>query len=223
MPWVLHTWDAELGYTGADLESRPPGGPVVQRPETMGGNPMWGVYMVTDQQNTGIHIFPHSMFEWRSAAYAIDPDDIESLLQAVLHEPFMPNTNDPLTAHDPLAMQYARDTHSWPDTWTPGVPDEDRRQAYMERIRWVRERIGTVEPAAQEDRQGALEYVGSSRIAPADPLDPIREQTRLDPIRVAAKRSYMDYRRATLAGPVVPTYDLKPPLAFIGMQPPEVQ
>lgn len=217
--WVMEAWDAELGYTGADLEARPPGGPAFRSPEMMGGNPLWGVYLVTEDGKSGVHIFPHSTFEWRSAAHGIDPDDIDSLLEVILHESFIPNPHDPLTAHDPLTTQFARDTHGWPTVWTPGVPDEDRRQACMERIRWVRERIVTIEPAAREDRQGALEFVGSTRVAPEHPLDPIRQQARLDPIRVAGKRAYLDWRRATLNGPVPPSFDLKPPNAFIGNTP----
>ncbi|MFI7630280.1 hypothetical protein [Microbispora rosea] len=217
--WVMEAWDAELGYTPADLESRPPGGPARRSPEVMGGNPLWAVYMVSPDGAAGVHIFPHATFEWRSAEHGIDPDDIDSLIDVILHESFIPQPGDPLTAHDPLTVQFAADTHGWPTPWTPGVPDEDRRQACLERIRWVRERIGAIEPAARTDRQGALEFVGSARTAPAHPLDPIREQTRLDPIRVAGKRAYLDWRRAALAGPVAPSFDLKPPNAFIGMKP----
>ncbi len=82
----------------------------------------------------------------------------------------------------------------------------------------MRERIGAVEPAAQDDRQGALLYVGSQRTAPPDPLDPIRQQARLDPIRVAGKKAYLDYRRSALDGPAVPSFELKPPNTFMGMK-----
>ncbi|MFC7108073.1 hypothetical protein ACFQQB_51330 [Nonomuraea rubra] len=161
----------------------------------------------------------HSMLEWRSSAYGIDPDDVETLLDVCFHEWFFPNPNDPLIVHDEVATQILRETRDLPSVWTPGVSDEARRDAHLEKIRLVKERVARVEAAPRQDRQDALLFVGSARVAPSDPLEPIKAHTRLDPIRVAGKKQYLEWRRATADGPVTPTFELKPPATFRGMVP----
>ncbi|WP_186404078.1 hypothetical protein [[Actinomadura] parvosata] len=79
-----------------------------------------------------------------------------------------------------------------------------------------------IAPAPQPERQGALEFVGSARVAPADPLTPIKELTRIDPVRVAGKRAFLDWVRATAEEPARPSFFVKPPATFVGMKPNEV-
>lgn len=216
-PYVSLAWDAEMGYSRASLAARPPGGPAEVPTTATGADPVWGVWMTDPAGRTGVLIFPHSTFEWRSAEWGIDPDDVPTLLDVVLHEGYLPWPDDPLVHQDPVAVEILRDTQGWPDCWTPGVPDEDRRQAHLERIRMVKERRMRVDPARRQDRQDALVYVGSQRRAPADPLEPITTATRLDPVRVAGKRAYLDWKRATArSGPLPSSYELKPPATFAG-------
>ena len=213
---LAHIWDAELGYTRVQLEQRPPGGPVQIHPETIGADPVWGVWMVTAAGDTGVHVFPHSTLEWRAAEHALDPDDVATIVDVILHERFLPSADDPLDLEHSAAAEILRETRDWPTVWTPGVPDEDRRQACLERIRLVKEKIGRMEAAPRAQRQAALKFVGSPRVAPKDPLEPILSQARLDPVRVQSKRAYLDWRRANLKGPVTPTYSLKPPGMHVG-------
>ncbi|MGI5161382.1 hypothetical protein [Microbispora sp. CA-102843] len=216
-PFVRHAWDAELGYSRVSLAARPPGGPVDTPPNVAGADPVWGVWTTDpDGHGTLVHIFPHATFEWRAAEYALDPDDVPTLLDVILHEGAIPDPGHPVASNNPAALQFLRDTHGWPTCWTPGVPDEDRRQAYLERIRMVKDRFLRHEAAPRKDRQGALVYVGSKRVAPADPLEPILSQTRIDPIRVAGKRGYVEWARATQDGPLPSSYSLKPPATFAG-------
>ncbi|MFI5687909.1 hypothetical protein [Streptomyces sp. NPDC051636] len=35
------------------------------------------------------HVFPKATLEWRAAEYGIDPTDVDTLLDVVLHEPFL--------------------------------------------------------------------------------------------------------------------------------------
>ncbi|MEV0821964.1 hypothetical protein [Nonomuraea rubra] len=216
---IMHVWDAELGYSTVHLANRPPGGPVEIPPGTTGGEPVWGVWAVDPGGREGVWLIQHSQMEWHSSAYAIDPEDVATLLDVAFHEWFLPNPNDPLALQDLVAAQILRETSDFPSVWTPGVPDEARREAHLERIRLVKERIARVEAAPRQDRQDALLYVGSRRVAPADPLEPIKTQTRLDPVRVAGKRAYLEWRRATADGPVTPAFELKPPATFTGMVP----
>lgn len=206
--WTL--WDSELSY-----------GPVYHsqkdavRANPMGAEPLWGVAVVKSDGSRFLKTFPHSTLEWRSAEYGIDPDDKDTLLDVVLHEDYIPREDDPLALMDPTSAKVLAVTRGMPTCWTPNVSDKDRLDAHLTRIAAVKKYRLRLEPASVEDRQGALAYVGSSRIAPADPLDPIRA-TQLDPIRVEARRLAVTWARS--AGTVPrPDFLLKPPDAFMGM------
>ncbi|GAB2918765.1 hypothetical protein ACFMQL_20590 [Nonomuraea fastidiosa] len=215
MSSVMQVWDAELGYSRAAIERRPDGGPITIDPATPGGEPMWGVWMTNPAGGTGVMIMPHSIFEWRSAAYGIDPEDHETLLDVVLHEIGIPDPANPPLEPDPAHTAIMEATRDLPTCWTPGVPDRDRLAAHLERIRLVKEHLFRMGPAPRADRQGALEFVGSSRVAPPDPLEPIRSTMRLDPVRVEAKRMALDWGRETSHRSVMPTFARKPPSTFL--------
>ncbi len=219
MPDVVEIWDAELGYSHTTL-SQPPHmqDPPVLVPDGS-AEPLWGVYLVNSAGQNGIHVFPNAALEWRSAEHAIDPEDVDTLLDVVLHEGGLPDRNDPLAYQDPEALAVLKDIDDLPTTFTPGVSPAERRAACLARIASVKQHRFLVTPAAQQDRQAALVFVGSSRQAPPDPLAPIREAVRLDPARVAAKRAFLDWQRQTVSQPVAPTFYVKPPATFVGMQP----
>lgn len=40
------------------------------------------------------HLFPKATLEWRAAEFGIDPDDVDALLDAVLHEAFIDDVED---------------------------------------------------------------------------------------------------------------------------------
>ncbi|MFI6813287.1 hypothetical protein ACIBG7_12785 [Nonomuraea sp. NPDC050328] len=215
---TLHIWDAELGYSHTTLARQ------VETSEHQpiipdGAEPMWGVYFVQpDTAMHGTHSFPHVTFEWRAAEYGIDPEDVDTLLDVILYEPYIPNPDDALAWQQPETAKILAATRGLPTCWTPGVPDHERLAAHQERLRQVKLHRLTLEPAARTDRQGALEFVGSRRMAPTDPLDPIRSQTRLDPVRVAARRLAVDWQRETQGYGAPATFTLKPPATFAGMQ-----
>ncbi|MFG3438317.1 hypothetical protein ACGF0J_13830 [Nonomuraea sp. NPDC047897] len=215
MPKIMHVWDAELGYSRAAIEARPDGGQVEIDPGTPGAEPMWGLWMTNPVGAVGVMVMPHSIFEWRSAAYGIDPDDIDTLLDVALHEMGIPSPSDIPTIPDPAHAAILDATRDLPTCWTPGVSDEERLAAHLERIRLVKQHRFVIQPAALADRQGALEFVGSPRAAPTDPLEPIKAQVRIDPVRVAAKRLSLDWARETSARTPEPHFGLKPPLTFL--------
>ncbi|GAA0403146.1 hypothetical protein GCM10009530_63920 [Microbispora corallina] len=216
MPNVVQLWDAELGYTAAALESRPDGGQVQIDPSTIGGaEPLWGLWATNAGGSPGVMIMPHSIFEWRSAEYGIDPDDWDTLFDVILHHAAVPNPGDPMALMDPGAAAVLEATHGLPTVFTPGVSEADRLAAARERVRLVKQHILRVEPAPRKDRQGALDFVGSKRRAPADPLAPIKTQARIDPIRVAGKRAFLDWHRASSTRVTRPRYGLVPPATFV--------
>jgi len=213
---TLQVWDAELGYSRVALEARPDGGPVAEvDPSTVGAEPMWGVWMTNAEGGVGVMVMPHSLFEWRCAEYGIDPDDLDTLLDVALHEPGIPHPDDPGTQVDPAAAAILEQTRGLPTWATPGVSAKTRLEAHLERIRLVKQHRLLVEMAPRPERQGALDFVGAARVAPVDPLEPIRGQARIDPIRVASKAMALDWRRETTARTVRPNFTLKPPLTFL--------
>lgn len=65
-------------------------------PET----PCWAVDMRKPDGGTYRHVFPKDTLAWRAAEYGLDTADTAALLDVVLHEPFAPNPDDPITAAD---------------------------------------------------------------------------------------------------------------------------
>ncbi|MEV4078944.1 hypothetical protein AB0J43_01455 [Nonomuraea fuscirosea] len=215
MAEVHEIWDAELGYGPLSFLKRD-----VLRERPIGAEPLWGVAKVEPTGDRMLHVFPHSVLEWRAAEYAIDPDDIDTLLEVVLYEPYMPREDDPLAMTDQLMAAVLDDVRGLPTCWTPGVPDADRRAAHLERVAAVRRHLVELVDAPRPQRQAALEYVGSDRVAPVQPLDPIRAQTRLDPVRVASRRMAVEWERSAGDRNRRPSYSAKPMNTIMGMQPP---
>ncbi|GAA5046633.1 hypothetical protein HNP84_009761 [Thermocatellispora tengchongensis] len=207
-------WDAELAYSHTSLTDPEAQG----RLDNDGAEPLWGVYQVKPDQMTHIHVFPHNTLEWRAAEYGIDHEDIGTLLDVILYEPFIPDPRDPLMWQDPGALRVAEETWNLPTCWTPGCSDETRLQAHLERIKSVKRNRVALENAPQQDRQAALQFVGSQRTADPDPLAPIRG-ARLDPVRVQGRRMAVEWRRVSAETLLAPTFQTKPPATFVGMQP----
>jgi len=219
MPEIVQVWDAELSYTHTSLQ--PTGSPVPMH--AYGAEPIWCVYQFAPAEGVEIHhALPHTLLEWRSAMYGIDPDDVATLMDVALHEPYIPDPGDTLARTDPAAVAVLEATHGLPTCWTPGVPEADRRAACLARIRAVKEHRVRLEPAPQGLRAEALAFVGSDRAAPPDPLEPIMSLIRLDPVRVEGRRMAAEWLRAHhVDQPPQPTFHLKPPATFVGMQPPK--
>ncbi|MEU1393659.1 MULTISPECIES: hypothetical protein [unclassified Nonomuraea] len=214
MPDIMQLWDAELAYTHTDLH---PGGVTAGPPAADGAEPLWCVYQVQPTTNLHAqHAFPHSAFEWRAAEYGFDPDDVDGLLEVILYEPYIPDLADPFARQDLVAAKILEAIRDLPGCWTPGVPEAERRAAHLERIAAVKAHRVQLQDAPRKDRAGALAFVGSRRTPPADPLAPIKTQTRLDPVRVRGRRMAVDWVRANADKLAAPTFDTKPPSTFLG-------
>ncbi|MEV4091460.1 hypothetical protein [Streptosporangium saharense] len=210
MPQIWTIWDVELSYGHTDFPATGDATQVL----SSGGEPVWGVYEVgEDSTSYGISAVPHSLLEWRSAEYGIDHEDIDTLIDVALHERFIPHPQDALSWEDKAALPVLQATADLPTCWTPGVSPQTRQQAHLERIRLVKEHMVRLEAASHADRQGALTFVGSARVAPSDPLGPMREGIRLDPARVEAKRLAVAWKRDQGAPP-----GTKPPATFMGVR-----
>ncbi|MEO3857702.1 hypothetical protein [Acrocarpospora sp. B8E8] len=203
--WTI--WDCEFGYSHTSLTGADGG----DRDQPSGAEPLWAIYEVDASGRRGVGRVPHSTFEWKAALYGLDPEDMDTLLDVILHERFIPSPQDALAWEHPILKRILKATQDLPDCWTPGVSDITRREAHLARIAAVKEMAVRLEPAQQSDRQAALEFVGSRRAAPIDPLEPMR-QIRLDPYRVESRKLTVEWRR----GNGEPTATRKPPSTFLG-------
>ena len=60
----------------------------------------------------GKHAFPVDTLEWRAAEYGIDPADLDTLLDIVLHEPFLGEPDQPdMLLYDAPTVEEARAYH----------------------------------------------------------------------------------------------------------------
>lgn len=213
---VWKVWDSELGYTPTDFMEGEENTAVA--PPRDGADPLWGVSRVDEQGQAHIHIFPHTALEWRAAEYGIDHDDVDTLLDVILHEPWIPAPDDPLAFTDPRAAKILADIHGLPTVWTPGVSDEVRRQAHLERINAVKTHRARLDAETKQVRQGVVDYLGISVTLPDDPLAAVRA-ARLDPIRVQARQFAVARYRDRGQGFTPVTIKSKPAMTFAGRKP----
>jgi hypothetical protein len=102
---------------------------------------------------------PTVTLEWRSAEYGIDPADVDTLLDVILHEPHIPLTDDG------SGPRYA---DNGPDLWT-AESTTAAREAHLARIKTCPVRI---------DVKGvkALDPVRNGHRPDADRIRKMREQ-----------------------------------------------
>lgn len=99
----------------------------------VGGTPCWQVSLVRPDGSTLIHLMPANTLDWRAAEFGIDPTDVDTLLEVVLHEPHMPMTDDP-----EKGPQF---TDGGPDLWTADNTDT-AREAHLARVQACPVQIG---------------------------------------------------------------------------------
>ncbi|MEH0586238.1 hypothetical protein QA942_19960 [Streptomyces sp. B21-106] len=131
----------------------------------VGAAPCWQVSLTRPDGSVGNHVMPTSALEWRAAEYGIDPTDVDTLLDILLHEPHMPTTDDP--QHGP---RYADDG---PDLWTADTTTA-AREAHAARIKTCPVQIN---------------------VRAAKPVDVIRAGHRPDPARLRGMREVVDTNR----------------------------
>lgn len=116
-------------------------------------------------------LFPKMTFENYAAQYGFDPDDVPTLLDAILHE-FMLR---PLHASGELPMP------------NPSLMNEDEaREEFLRQVRQIK----------AEHRGGVVQRLSVFRLAPEiDLLRPIIESTRIDRDAVTDKQWFSDLTR----------------------------
>lgn len=64
------------------------------RARQIGNTPCWQVTILQADGKPHAHLIPTAALEWRAAEYGIDPTDIDTLLEILLHEPHMAMTEE---------------------------------------------------------------------------------------------------------------------------------
>lgn len=121
-------------------------------------SPHWQVLMEREDGWRIAHIFPDHIFEARAGEYGIPHDDIETLIDIVLHEAHIPDPLRPQNRKtDPAALQGMVVNVDEP-VWLYNAPStKHAREAHLLRIKHLKENVHRVETA------------------PGDPLDAIRD------------------------------------------------
>ncbi len=162
------------------------------------GVPVWRVRTADAAGAIHEHIFPHVTLTWRAAEYGIDPTDTATLLDIVLHEPFLPDLDDPdEAAKDPAAKAgltvparrangRIREGDPIPARLQNAVTIDDARTAHLLRIAEIKKqrRVGSPERGQ-------------------NPLRPILD-TVVDPAQVAEFTNRVDQSRRRLRGERIP-------------------
>lgn len=136
--------------------------------------PCWYVDMRKPDGGTHRMVFPVQTLAWRAAEYGLDPDDTEALLDVVLHEPFAPSPDDPLTAaSDPVLQagllspaRVSRGTvragEPVPTTLYTAETTEQARTAHLMRIQHAKDEV--VRVIAPKGRNNPLAVITGDRI-----------------------------------------------------------
>ena len=153
----------------------------------------------TNQPMKHIHIMPPDVFEWRAAEYDLDPEkDFETLLDMVLHGPFIPDPEDPRNhAIDAagLTSPATTDVGSVVQKGDP-VPThlynaetvEKARRAHLARVEHVKANVVRIGPPTVSLVRGVSK--------PVDPLDAIRAEPVIDQEQLQKKKEIVKNLRA---------------------------
>jgi hypothetical protein len=168
-----------------------------------GGTELWKVRFARPDGTFREHFFPKMTLDARAAEYGIDPDDVDTLLDIVLAEPFIPDPTKPanyaadVAARDGLTVAAVRGrdeakTGQAVPVWLFNAESTAQaREAHLARVAEVRRsRVKVVTGKA----------AGKGLRAAADPLDKIRTAHRPDHALIAEIKQAVRAERQRLRG-----------------------
>lgn len=176
---------------------------------TGGGVECWRIVYNKPSGYQHVHVFPKMTLCARAAEYGIDPTDVDTLLDIVLHEPFTPSPADPLfdPATDP-AVEVAgtttavcsRGTIRRGDRVPPWLYEADdvaqARAAHLARIAHCKEHRVRIRGVPRLGGTAAKQ----AGVAASDPLDVIRRAHHPDPVLIDRIRQEVEVERRRLRG-----------------------
>lgn len=154
---------------------------VVEVPQRVGW--IWSIAM--DDPDTGKRLgygFPPETFEIRAAEYDLDPEDRDTLMDVILHEPYIPDPTLPANferdaayargmrgeAFGNVAARFGKGNTVPPNLFNTETIGEAREALFI-RLEHVKNQVVQIGPPTR----------GVERVA--DPLDQIRSSPRINP------------------------------------------
>lgn len=130
---------------------------------------------------------PADTFEWRAVEYGIDPTDMDTLIEIVIHEPYINMTaDDPLMIHNTDDQQAARNHHL-----------NKIRARFTKKPKGLR---GKPKLRGVVDRTRILEEADDE----VDPLDFVKSKAFMRPEFIEAKKVVFDMERRGLRDRIDP-------------------
>lgn len=190
------------------------------------------------QNGVGFALIPQSQLETMAAWGGFGCDEVEAIVDTLLHLP-RGLRGDPLAAADPGLRRLRRALDKLPDPHDPSLDRKRRRQAFLDGAAAAKDTLRQVVHATREERQAALDYrtavisewetklaevgedlpaayqLGRDETAPEHPLAPILNGGPLDGRRVSARIArdeYLSLRADTAAEREAA--DLRAPMTF---------
>jgi hypothetical protein len=153
----------------------------------------WAVVMTRPDGSKHAYVFPKFTLEQRAAEYGLDPADIETLLDIVLHEQFVHSPGGEI--EDPAAAQgmlspalvssgMARKGQLVPTDLFNAPTIKHARDAHLARVAHAKQTRGRVRPPSKGP----------------DPLDLIRAEHGVTQTGVAAKAREVNLHRRAIRG-----------------------
>jgi hypothetical protein len=145
------------------------------------------------------HFFPHDIFEWRVAEYDLPADDMDTLLDVVLYEPYLAEDFEMVPINAP-SIKAARQHHL---TRVKAVKGPGR-------LRGIAGRSTRTVPMAERPRQSVVLLDSAEE----DPLEVIKRESPMSAPHIEVKRQMIDYHRESARREKA----LRAPLAPAGWQ-----
>lgn len=122
------------------------------------GNTFWVVTMADRDGALVNHAFPQDTALWRAAEYGIDPADTATLLDIILHEPYIP---DPRVMDPPAAAAIRAEVGGKrvPATLATAASTADARTAHLARIAHVKANIRRITGPQGKDAKDPLDLI----------------------------------------------------------------
>ncbi|MGW4639539.1 hypothetical protein ACWEN6_13475 [Sphaerisporangium sp. NPDC004334] len=155
---------------------------------------IWHFHVADEAGALRLFIVPHESFANQVARYALDPDDVDTVIDYVLHERLI--RPDPTAGVEVVASSGTATAQSSARAVAAPTTPEAARQAHLQQLAEVKTRARFVTPAEQVRTVAERAGGKASRAAvAADPLDLVRQHLVLDPDDIAARREWIWGRR----------------------------
>ncbi|MER7213227.1 hypothetical protein ABT340_39705 [Streptosporangium sp. NPDC000239] len=175
--------------------------------------PQWSVFLYRpDVAQCGGLTIPHARLEATVVQNGVDAEDVQTIVETILHWHLMPSPDDPLAWEHGGATAFLEASADIPDpTRHLTMPSEEKAACTAARVAAVRQHLAAMDPAAYDDRAGAMAARAFDLVAAAapqtqvayydrapepHPLDPVIGAVRLDPARIDSLRAYLAWMQA---------------------------